>query len=129
MRYPTAAFRPTDKNQNRLMMAKSLGLNVSELINDLLERHADAELKKRTAKLQKDLERAKGFEPSTFTLARCGSGLKILVRSGSMARDVVTKVCERGELPDSREHLENQNESAGANGNWGLRKRLNFAVP
>ena len=128
MRYPTAAFRPTDKNQNRLMMAKSLGLNVSELINDLLERHADAELKKRTAKLQKDLERAKGFEPSTFTLATCAAGLKIIVRAGSMARDVVTKVRDGGALPDSSEHRGNQSESAGANGNWGLRKRLNLAV-
>ena len=69
MRNAMAGFRPTDKNQNRLTMAKALGLNVSELINDLLERHADAELKKRTAKLEKSLERAKGFEPSTFTLA------------------------------------------------------------
>ena len=69
MRYATQAFRPTDKNQNRLNMAKTLGLNVSELLNDLLEKHGDEELKKRTKTLQKNLERAKGFEPSTFTLA------------------------------------------------------------
>ena len=69
MATPLVNFRPTEKNQNRVNMAKSLGLNVSELINDLLEKHADEELKKRTKMLQKNLERAKGFEPSTFTLA------------------------------------------------------------
>ena len=69
MRNPCAAFRPTDKNQNRLNMAKTLGVNVSELINGLLEKHADEELRKRQKQLQKNLERAKGFEPSTFTLA------------------------------------------------------------
>ena len=70
MRYPTQAFRPTDRNQNRLNMAKTLRLNVSEMINDILDAHMDAEIRKRTAKLQKEMERAKGFEPSTFTLAR-----------------------------------------------------------
>jgi hypothetical protein len=38
------------------------------MINEILEHHMDAEIKKRTAKLQKEMERAKGFEPSTFTL-------------------------------------------------------------
>jgi len=75
-------------------MAKTLRLNVSEMINDILEHHMDAEIKKRTARLQKEMERAKGFEPSTFTLARCGltkeltsqncqnpvGGIRILVR-------------------------------------------------
>ena len=65
-----AGFRPTDRNQNRLNMARSLGVNVSALVNDLLEKHGDAEIKKRRAALEKELERAKGFEPSTFTLAR-----------------------------------------------------------
>ncbi len=69
MRNPATVFRPTDKNQNRLNMAKTLHLNVSEMINDILDAHMDAEIKKRTARLQKNLERAKGFEPSTFTLA------------------------------------------------------------
>ena len=70
MRNQATVFRPTDKNQNRLNMAKTLRLNVSEMINEILEHHMDAEIKKRTAKLQKEMERAKGFEPSTFTLAR-----------------------------------------------------------
>ena len=63
-------FRPTGKNTNRVLMAKTLGINMSEVMNDLMEKYGDAELKKRTAELQKSLERAKGFEPSTFTLAR-----------------------------------------------------------
>jgi hypothetical protein len=62
-------FRPTGKNQNRVLMARTLGINVAEVINDLLEKHGDEELKRRTKELQKSLERAKGFEPSTFTLA------------------------------------------------------------
>ncbi|MEI6077001.1 MAG: hypothetical protein WCS94_15580 [Verrucomicrobiota bacterium] len=63
-------FRATGKNQNRVLMAKTLGINVSEVINELLEEYGDAKLKKRRDQLQKEVERAKGFEPSTFTLAR-----------------------------------------------------------
>ena len=70
MRNQATVFRPTDKNYNRLNMAKALRLNVSEILNDILERHLDAEIKKRQVKLEKEMERAKGFEPSTFTLAR-----------------------------------------------------------
>ena len=70
MSNPLVNFRPTEKNQNRVNMAKTLRLNVSQMINDILDAHMDAEIKKRTAKLQKEMERAKGFEPSTFTLAR-----------------------------------------------------------
>ena len=66
---PLVNFRPTAKNQNRVNMAKTLHLNVSEMINEILEAHMDEQIKKRAAKLQKQMERAKGFEPSTFTLA------------------------------------------------------------
>ncbi len=69
MSNPLVNFRPTEKNQNRVNMAKTLRLNVSEMINDILDAHMDAEIKKRAARLQKQMERAKGFEPSTFTLA------------------------------------------------------------
>ena len=69
MPQPLVNFRPTDKNQNRVNMAKAMRLNVSEMINEILDRHMDAEIKKRMQKLQKEVERAKGFEPSTFTLA------------------------------------------------------------
>ena len=51
-------------------MAKILGINMSEVLNDLMKKHGDTEIKKRMALLQKEMERAKGFEPSTFTLAR-----------------------------------------------------------
>ena len=79
--------------------------------------------------LLKKMERAKGFEPSTFTLATCAAGLKIIVRAGSIARNVVAKVRVGGALSDSPEHRGNKNaESAGAAANWGLRKRLNLAV-
>jgi uncharacterized small protein (DUF1192 family) len=64
MSTPLVNFRPTEKNQNRVNMAKTLRLNVSEMINDILEHHMDTEIKKRAAKLQKEMERAKGFEPS-----------------------------------------------------------------
>jgi len=55
-------FRPTGRNKNRLDMAKTMLLNVSEMINEILDHHMDADIKKRTAKLQKEMERAKGFE-------------------------------------------------------------------
>ena len=63
-------FRPTGKNVNRVLMAKTLGINMSEVMNDIMDKYGDAELKKRRDQLQKEVERAKGFEPSTFTLAR-----------------------------------------------------------
>ena len=70
-------FRAKGANQNRVIMAKTLGIDLTEVLNELLERHGDAEIKKRMAEkrrevvqLQKEMERAKGFEPSTFTLAR-----------------------------------------------------------
>ena len=69
-------FRAKGENQNRVLMAKTLGIDLTEVLNDLLERHGDVEIKKRMAqkqkevvRLQKEMERAKGFEPSTFTLA------------------------------------------------------------
>jgi flagellar biosynthesis protein FlhB len=70
-------FRAKGTNQNRVLMAKTLRIDLSEILNDLLEKHGDVEIKKRMAdaqreaiRLQKEVERAKGFEPSTFTLAR-----------------------------------------------------------
>jgi hypothetical protein len=101
MRNPAAAFRPTDRNQNRINLAKTLGVNISEFVNELMEKHADAELKKRMQQLQKEMERAKGFEPSTFTLARCGRGLKLTVRVGNLARDETGKVPAGWQLSDS----------------------------
>ena len=59
-------FRAAGKNQNRVAWAKQAGINLAEVMNDLLEKYGDAELKKKAAQLQKELERAKGFEPSSF---------------------------------------------------------------
>ena len=122
-------FRAAGKNQNRVAWAKQAGINMAEVMNDLLEKYGDAELKKKADQMRKQMERAKGFEPSTFTLATCAAGLKIIVRAGSIARNVVAKVRVGGALSDSPEHRGNKNaESAGAAANWGLRKRLNLAV-
>ena len=62
-------FRAKGANQNRVIMAKTLGIDLTEVLNELLERHGDAEIKKRMAEkrrevvqLQKEMERAKGFE-------------------------------------------------------------------
>jgi hypothetical protein len=46
------------------------------------------------------MARAKGFEPATFTLATCGSGLKLRVRIGGVpSKDAAAKVCVGGRLP------------------------------
>ena len=63
-------FRPTDKNLNRILWARTMGVNISEVMNELMERGFDEVAKKKAVKTAKELERAKGFEPSTFTLAR-----------------------------------------------------------
>ena len=62
-------FRAAGKNQNRVAWAKQAGINMAEVMNDLLEKYGDAELKKKADQMRKQMERAKGFEPSTFTLA------------------------------------------------------------
>ena len=75
------------------------------------------------------MERAKGFEPSTFTLATCSAGLKIIVRAGSMARSAIAKVYDGGAVSDSPDHRGNENNPATEPAtNWGMRKRLNLAV-
>ena len=70
MSNPITGFRPTDTNQNRINWARTMGVNISEVMNELMERHFDEVAKKKAVKSAKELERAKGFEPSTFTLAR-----------------------------------------------------------
>lgn len=46
----TRTFRPTPQNQERLELADKIGLNVSELINEMLEKYfkAHMETKART---------------------------------------------------------------------------------
>ena len=122
-------FRAAGKNQNRVAWAKQAGINMAEVMNDLLEKYGDAELKKKADQMRKQMERAKGFEPSTFTLATCAAGLKIIVRAGRMERSAISKVYVSGAVSDSPDHRGNENNPAtGPATNWGLRKRLNLAV-
>jgi post-segregation antitoxin (ccd killing protein) len=48
-------FRPTPKNQERLELADKLGLNVSELINEALEKAAKQIIEAKTKKLREAL--------------------------------------------------------------------------
>ena len=49
------SFRPTPKNQERLEFADNIGLNVSELINDVLEKHMMAMLETKAKEIRKAL--------------------------------------------------------------------------
>jgi len=49
------AFRPWPKNQERLELADRLGLNVSELINELLEKHGKPVIEQKVKKLREAL--------------------------------------------------------------------------
>ncbi len=49
-------FRPSDVNQERLDFAdKQLGLNVSELINEVLEKHLKTHIETKAKKLREAL--------------------------------------------------------------------------
>jgi hypothetical protein len=48
-------FRPWPENQERLAFAEKLDLNVSELINEVLERHLKDHLHTKTKKLREAL--------------------------------------------------------------------------
>lgn len=48
-------FRPTPKNQERLELADRLGINVSELINESLEKTAKSIIEAKTKKLREAL--------------------------------------------------------------------------
>lgn len=48
-------FRPWPENQERLEIADKLGLNVSELINEALERSAKKLIEEKTKKLREAL--------------------------------------------------------------------------
>jgi hypothetical protein len=63
------SFRPLPEVEQRLEMASKIGINVSEMLNEILRDNLERAMKSKIAKLQKELERAKGFEPSTLTLA------------------------------------------------------------
>ena|GEM_PF-2832267 len=71
-RYQQRNFRPSPKNLERIQIAQSLGLNVSELINLALEDRFDAILQEKSRRLEKALKvvRGAGFEPATPTVSR-----------------------------------------------------------
>ncbi len=48
-------FRPTTVNQDRLAFAEKLDLNVSELINEVLEKHLKTHLEQKTKKIREAL--------------------------------------------------------------------------
>ena len=66
------SFKPTPDNEQRLAFASRIGVNVSELINEVLRERLDAALEKKTKELQRELKmvRGAGFEPATPTVSR-----------------------------------------------------------
>ena len=54
-RLKATAFKPWPENQERLEIAKKLGLNVSELINEALERSAKKLIEEKTKALREAL--------------------------------------------------------------------------
>jgi hypothetical protein len=48
----TRTFRPWPKNRERLELADKLGLNVSELLNEMLDKHFKEQLETKTKKLR-----------------------------------------------------------------------------
>ena len=71
-RYHQRNFRPSPANEKRIELAQSLGLNVSQLINQVLEERFDAVLEEKSIRLEKALKvvRGAGFEPATPTVSR-----------------------------------------------------------
>lgn len=49
------SFRPTEPNQERLELADKLGINVSELINEALEKSAKKIIETKVSKLREAL--------------------------------------------------------------------------
>jgi hypothetical protein len=48
-------FRPTPENQERLELADKFGLNVSELINEVLDRHLKSTMEVKAKKIREAL--------------------------------------------------------------------------
>ncbi|HEV2434477.1 MAG TPA: hypothetical protein VG077_00615 [Verrucomicrobiae bacterium] len=55
-RYKQYALRPTPENEKRLELAKQIGLNVSELLNEALDAKFDDLLKKKSRDIQHALQ-------------------------------------------------------------------------
>jgi hypothetical protein len=54
--YRQWSFRPWPKNEKRLELAGQIGLNVSELVNEAVDRSFDDLLKKKSRKIHEALE-------------------------------------------------------------------------
>ncbi len=52
---PMRGFRATPENEERLQYAEKLGLNLSEIVNEILADHLRDHLSKKTAKLREAL--------------------------------------------------------------------------
>ncbi len=48
-------FRAWPKNWERLQIAKTLGINISELINEVLDKHLKTEMENKADKIRKAL--------------------------------------------------------------------------
>ena len=69
----TRTFQPWQENEQRLAIAQRIGINISELINEVLKERLDSALNQKTKQLQKELAgmvRGGGFEPPTPTVSR-----------------------------------------------------------
>ena len=66
------SFKPWPENEQKLAFAGRIGVNVSELINEVLKERLDDALLRKTQELQKELAmvRGAGFEPATPTVSR-----------------------------------------------------------
>lgn len=49
-------FRPWKATQDRLTFAEEIGLNVSELINEVLDKHLENEIKDKARKIRERLK-------------------------------------------------------------------------
>ena len=72
MKNRSFTFRPWPKNQEKIQLASRCGINVSELVNEILAENVDRALKEKSEKIKKELEmvRGTGFEPVTPTVSR-----------------------------------------------------------
>ena len=72
-RYKMRNFRPTPKNEERMALAASLGLNVSAMINEALDERFEVILRQKSKERHEAFERVVrggGFEPPTPTVSR-----------------------------------------------------------
>ena len=66
------SFQAWDENEKRLAIASRVGINVSEIINEALQKSLEGVLKAKFDELQNELKmvRGGGFEPPTPTVSR-----------------------------------------------------------